>query len=238
MSRSWVLAEVARVTRQHHVAADSDRLAIMEVPSIDGYRALLARIYAFEAAVEAACLATPTFDLDLARSHFKSQRLPDDLEALGVVAREVIPAPIPRLPTIDTALAWMWVVHRNTLLHGLMLRYLSTELRDTMQVAGAYLSVFEGRAGALMRTLGDALATCSRQRGSHAIIASAAADAFRHQRHWYATGVRIRLRQGAASSAGDTLPEAKPVSHGSGGAHAACSETHLPWTSPRRRSCA
>jgi hypothetical protein len=237
MSRSWALVELASVTSQHHAAADSDRLAIMEAPTLDGYRALLLRIYAFEAAVEAGCLGTPGFDLDLVRSHFKTHRLPDDLDALGVVAREVIPAPVPRIGSIEAALAWMWVVHRNTLLHGLVYRYLWTELPDTMQVAGAYLSVFEGRAGALMRTLGNAVEECS-LRGRFRMIAGAACDAFRHQRHWYSAGVRVRLRQPVATCGGATIPEAKPMSHGAGGAHAPCSEDRLPWTSPRRRSYA
>lgn len=238
MTRTPALAQLAQLTRQHHARADSDRLAIMEAPSVERYRTLLARVYAFEAAVEAACLTTPALDLVHARTHFKSQRLTGDLEALGIDAREVIPAPIPRPGNVDAALAWMWVVHRNTLLHGLLYRYLATQLGNTMQVAGAYLSVFEGRAGALMRSLGDALDVCSRDHRTLAVIASAGNDAFRHQRHWYEAPVRVRPRQVAAPSGFVPIPQANPMSDGSGVAHVPCSEERLPWTSHRRRSCA
>src|SRR5512143_2087137 len=185
MGRVWMLGQLAQQTQPHHARADTDRLAIMDQPTLDRYRAYLARIYRFEASVEAACIATDGLARSLVNTHIKSAKLLGDLEALGGDPRDVLPSRAIRFRDPAEALGWLWVVHRNTLLHGLIQRYLATTLPETMRVASAYLTTFEGRAGGLMRTLGDAIDDAVEQGVAPTGIASAAHEAFRMQRQWY-----------------------------------------------------
>ena len=157
----------------------------MEKPAHDRYRTFLAQIYCFEAPIEAACAATEGFDRAVVRTHLKTSRLAADLEALGFAARETSKIESPRFDSPAEALAWLWVLHRNTLLHGLLYRYLSGKLPDTMRAAGAYLSAFEGRAGALLRELGNSMEQVARRSYVAERMAIAANEAFRVQRQWY-----------------------------------------------------
>lgn len=184
-----MLAHLTQQTRQHHGRADGDRLAIMEKPTIERYRAFLGQIYCFEASVEAALIATEGLDRGLLRTHLKANKLSADLDALGLVPGEVPSTATLHFNCPGEALGWMWVVHRNTLLHGLVYRYLQDKLQDTMQTAGGYLAAFEGRAGALMRQLGDALDAAAKRSPVASKIAIAANDAFRMQRQWYGCDV-------------------------------------------------
>jgi hypothetical protein len=81
---------------------------------------------------------------------------------------------------------------------------------ETMQLAGSYLSVFEGRAGALMRDLGDALDAAARRTDDVARLVRAANDAFRTQRQWYGRDLETLRRRAAAQ------PERKRHRHGQG----------------------
>jgi len=146
-------------TQQFHASADGDRLAILEKPTPERYRTYLARIYGFEAPIERACIATDEVPRGLLRTHLKAARLRTDLDALGLDELELELAPLapPRFAGAPEALAWMWVLHRNTLLHGLVYRYLHAKLREPLRPAGSYLCAFEGRAGALMHELSAAL---------------------------------------------------------------------------------
>jgi len=177
-----MLTELAAATRHHHAAADADRLQILEKPTLERYRAFLAQIYRFEAPIEAALIATE----ETGRLHLKTRRLAADLEAVGLAPGEVGPPRRLRFSGRAEALGWMWVLHRNTLLHGLIYRVLQTKLPETMLVAGSYLSVFEGRAGALMRELGAEIDLAAREPATASRILHAASEAFRHQRQWYA----------------------------------------------------
>jgi heme oxygenase len=161
----------------------------MEAPTRERYRALLARIYSFEAPVEHAVIATAGIERDLLRTHLKTERLVADLEALELDPRDVTPTYALQFRSAPEALGWLWVVHRNTLLHGLLYRYLQTKLPDSMRAAGSYLSAFEGRAGALMRTLGNALGAAATRPTIMERTVKAANDAFRMQRQWYSCDV-------------------------------------------------
>lgn len=189
MRRSWMLAHLAQQTQPLHAAADGDRLVLMERSTVERYRTLVTQIYCFEAPVEAACVATAGFPERFLRTHAKCQALAADLEALGIAAREAVPVDGPRFDSAAEALAWVWVLHRNTLLHGLIYRYLASKLPETMRKAGSYLSAFEGRAGALMRELGDALDEHARRASIAERMVAAARDAFRIQHQWYSCDV-------------------------------------------------
>ena len=181
--RSWVLDYLAQETQPFHAAADGDRLAMLERPEVARYRAYLVHIHGFESCVEAACQETGALDERVVRGHFKAHRLVADLEALGIA-----PAPPPnRLRFADPieALAWLWVLHRNTLLHGLSYRYLAGKLPGVMAAAGGYLRACAGTAGALMSELGVALDTATRRGALVERAVVSASDAFRAQRRWY-----------------------------------------------------
>ena len=185
MCRAWMLEHLAQQTQQHHASADGARLAIMERPSPARYRAYLARIHCFEAAIEAAWAATEGLDRSLLLTYRKTDKLVSDLEALGLGTCEIATTTRLRFACPAEALGWMWVIHRNTLFHGLVYRYLACRFVEVMRVAGAYLSAFEGRAGALMGQLGHALDAAARRPAAESRIASAANEAFRMQRQWY-----------------------------------------------------
>ena len=182
---SWILDHLAQQTQPHPAAADCDQLAIMEKPTVDRYRVFLAQVYCFEAPVEAACLATEGVDGRILRNHLKSGRLAADLEALGFAARDAVAIDVPHFDGPAESLGWLWVLHRNTLLHGILYRYLAGKLPDTIRGAGAYLSAFEGRAGALLRELGDAMERVARRASLVERMVTAAHEAFRTQRQWY-----------------------------------------------------
>ena len=184
-----MLDHLAAATHPHHATATADRLAILDSPSVARYRVFLAQIYCFEAPIEAALVATDGLPRDFVRSHLKTNKLADDLDALGLTVRDTIPKDMVRFASVGEALGWLWVLHRNTLVHGLLYRQLASKLRDHMRLAGAYLSVYEGRAGLLLRQLGYALdATANRTTIAEQIV-TAANEAFRMQRQWYSCDV-------------------------------------------------
>jgi heme oxygenase len=193
-----MLGHLAQQTRQLHGAADGDRLAVMEKPTHDRYRTCLAQIYCFEAPIEAACISTEGIPRTIVRTHLKTARLAADLEALGFAARDAIPIASPGFAGFDRAvdaLAWLWVLHRNTLLHGLIYRYLLGKLPATMHTAGSYLCAFEGQAGALLRELGNALDDATKRASTSERAVVAAKDAFRMQRQWYSCDLASPDRQ-------------------------------------------
>ncbi len=191
MRPSWMLTQLGEETRHHHAFADGDRLAIMERPSVEQYQLFLVHIYCFEEPLERAIAGTPGFDRALLRTHLKTPRLVEDLRALDLAVDGIRSLASYRFD-VPTALGWMYAVHRNTLLHGLLYRYLKAKLPTTMQAAGSYLSAFEARAGVLLRQLGDALDFTARADRAEARIVSAANDAFRAQRQWYGSTVMPR----------------------------------------------
>jgi heme oxygenase len=185
MTPSWTLGHLAQQTQQHHAAADGDRLSILDTPTVGPYRRYLAQIYCFEAPIERACIATDGIPNGLLRTHLKTARLAADLDALGFDMYDAVPREPPRFEDRLDALAWLWVLHRNTLLHGLVYRSLRDTLGAQVIAGGSYLCAFESRAGALMRELGEVLdAAANRVSAAERIVASAK-NAFRVQRQWY-----------------------------------------------------
>jgi heme oxygenase len=177
---SWMLTLLANETRRYHSAADGGRLVLMERSSARIYRSCLERIYCFEQPIEAAFVRTSGFDPALLRTHLKTTRLANDLRGLGVLIDKTA-QPAAAFDDVAHALGWLYVVHRNTLYHGLLLRHLKTLIPAEMQIAGSYLSTFEGLAGARMRELGVVLDRAARHRGVAGRIVGGANDAFRCQ---------------------------------------------------------
>ena len=87
---------------------------------------------------------------------------------------------------IGQALGWLYVLHRNTLFHGLLSRQLATTIADDVRVAGSYLRTFEGQVGAQMRELGIVLDRAAIRCDVEARIVAGAHEAFRCQQRWYA----------------------------------------------------
>lgn len=183
MRPSWLLAHLAQQTKLHHAVADGDRLAILDRPTGDEYKRWLGRIYCFEAPIEAACIATAGMPHRIVRSHLKTTRLERDLEMLGFALRE--PPTAGSFESPAEALGWLYVLHRNTLLHGVIYRFLRSKLPSHSEHAGSYLAMFEGRAGEALRALGDAILAYARRPLQVEAVVAAANEAFRVQHQWY-----------------------------------------------------
>ena len=184
---SWIVARLIEETRVHHADAAGDRLAVMQKPTEESYRAFLCHVYGFEAPLEARFTAMSGFDGGLLHTHMKSGHLVADLDALGVIAGGLEWAPTVIRDDVAEALAWMYVLERNTLFHGLMFRHLAAKLPGTMQRAGAYLTAHESIGGRL-RELGAVLDHSARRTQNADRMVRAANEAFRYQRQWYARG--------------------------------------------------
>jgi heme oxygenase len=194
--QSQVLARLEHATRPRHGVADQPRLALV-TPSVtvDAYRGFLMRIYGFEAPVESAIAMTPGLDalLDL-RTRTSMRLLRSDLLAIGVAD----PAQLPRCTSVfpfnsaANALGWVYVVERNAMLHGILLRHFEQRLPGPLRKAGAYLAGNERAVGSRMRELGHALDGVARTHEVVDRIVVAAQAAFRCQQHWFAEVVPPR----------------------------------------------
>ncbi|MCW5805209.1 MAG: hypothetical protein KIT31_22750, partial [Deltaproteobacteria bacterium] len=119
-----------------HATADADRMQIMrDGVTASDYIAFLATVHGFEVPVALALDATPGLGVWIAAARQEDgraqlRRLRADLAALGVAD----PADLPACPGIApfaspaTALGWLYVVERNTLVDGLVLRHLRPRL--------------------------------------------------------------------------------------------------------------
>lgn len=185
-----MLARIEEETRQHHGSADGQRLRLLEIKDEPAYAALLARIAGFEQPIEAALAAT-ALEPKLGLTHFRTDRLAaHDLPAVGVAPELAFPTPT--FAGEPEALGWMYVLQRNTLVHGLATRQLELRLPGTMARASAYLRAFDGACGARMFELGQVLAEVARSSQIADRIVLGAHEAFRAQRHWYSNVSRER----------------------------------------------
>jgi heme oxygenase len=186
-----MLLRLALETAQHQHAADDDRLAVMEAKSVDDYRAWLTAVYGFELKVEQAIARVVELDTAMLRERLKMGRLREDLTSLGLS-----PTQIGRLPTATNialtsapqALGWMFVLERQSLMSGIIVRHLIHELGDVVRGASRYLSAYGEQPGARFRELGELLNAAAQRHAANTIIA-AAHDAFRAQRQWYLTAM-------------------------------------------------
>jgi heme oxygenase len=200
---SLMLTRLADETHPYHAAADGDRLMLMERSSARMYRSCLRRIYCFEQPVEAALARTPGFEPSLLHTHLKTTRLANDLRGLGV-AIDNIAQPATAFDDVAQALGWLYVIHRNTLYHGLLLRQLKILIPKEIQIAGSYLAAFEGLAGARMREIGVVIDRAARRGNVAGRVVAGANEALRRQRQWYS--VRIAARPETSSDRSDCRP--------------------------------
>lgn len=159
------------------------------------YASFLTRIYGFESPLEAALLSTDKLDewLDLRdRGHLHLLRA--DLHMLGVVdpnqQRRCSIVPF-RHPA--EALGWLYVVERNTLLHGVIERHLRGRMPDVLRSAGSYLAGQQRSNGLRFRDLGGVMDRIAKDPMCADRIAIAAKVAFRVQHGWYEIAVPPRL---------------------------------------------
>jgi heme oxygenase len=183
---SWMLARLKRETFVHHASADGDRLSLLTTDG-PGYVWHVSRIFGFESPFEAAFATTPQIaDVLEVRARTKIRLLKADLGGLGVLATSDLPRfRITPFRDIGEALGWLYVVERNSLLHGVIHRHLSQRIPEQLRDGGSYVSFYEHAAHARWRDLGIAIdRAASTAQISDRIVASAN-EAFRAQRHWY-----------------------------------------------------
>jgi heme oxygenase len=133
--------------------------------------------------------------LDL-RGRTGPRLLRSDLVALGVPDPGALERCTNVLPfrSPAEALGWLYVVERDAMLHGILLRHLEQRLGDPFARACAYLAGNERAAGVRMRELGRALDVVARAPKVAERVVDAACAAFRCQRAWFARGFVPRVR--------------------------------------------
>jgi len=192
-SSSWVLARLGQDTRQLHVHADTDRLAVIDCPSDDAYRRYLARVHGFESAVVLAVAPVDGLAIAGAGAWLRLERLRQDLIALGVPQPMALPHAGVHIKTSAQALGWLFVIERHVLLAGLVRRILEAQLPEVAHASRYFATHPEG--GSRVRAFGDVLAECVRDGAAHPdAICSAAAYAFEMQHQWYARMSLLRAR--------------------------------------------
>ncbi|MDB4959744.1 MAG: bacteriophytochrome heme oxygenase [Myxococcales bacterium] len=189
-----MLARLKQETRCHHAAADTERLSPLASPtSVAGYITYLARIYGFEAPLEAGLARTPGLGLLVdAPMRERSHLLTKDLRTLGFsparisgLARCTTIAPFPGSPE---ALGWMYVIERNVVLNAIVRRHLVRRMPEEIELAGAYLSSFDGLGSQRWRELGIALDEVGKSTTQVERVIDAAHTAFRSQHAWLRSG--------------------------------------------------
>jgi heme oxygenase len=182
-------------TASHQAAADEDRLAALNVASVDEYRDLLLRIFGFETSIERAVLPIQEFDSSFIEDRLRSMFLREDLRALGLSHAQLASSACAATVSIDSAahaLGWLFVIERQMLLSGLIARHLERVLGTGIANATAYLCAYGNRPGARFRDFADALSQLAR-RLSPKLIVAGATEAFRVQRQWYAVSAKTRI---------------------------------------------
>jgi heme oxygenase len=186
-----MLVRLELETHVHTPSADADRLVLFDDSSVPAYRQFLSRVYGFEAPVEEALARTHGLDPQIATLHAFAGLIHADLCALGMTDPQISRLPrcaVPELKSPAPALGWLYVLERNTLLHGLIRRHLARRIPKQMESALSYLSMHEGKPGTRYRKLGTVLDAFAKHTAFvPGQIVSAAHEAFRTQRHWFAS---------------------------------------------------
>lgn len=184
-----MLARLEHDTREHHAAAEDDRFSVLDDATVAGYRRFLATIYHFEYAVESQLVVAEDLPIRFVLANLRTGALGDDLLALGsessvtnMFARRI---DRPRFRDALEGFGWMYVVQRNTLQNGALLRALAPHLRGRMQIASRYLTANANNVHGLWHELGARLdvAAATPERGTQ--IVDAARRAFERQHAWF-----------------------------------------------------
>ena len=172
-----MLVRLALDTGIHHQQADDDRLAAIDISTPSEYEAFLRRVYGFEAAVEDA-IARAGLEPMITHGRCKADLLLADLRNASCPRAHVA------IHSAASAIGWLYVIERHTLLSGLICRHIQRTLEGAPVSS---LNAYGDAPGIRFRALGDALGVYA-QRHSPRSIVSGAGEAFRAQREWYAHG--------------------------------------------------
>jgi heme oxygenase len=199
---SW-LYRLGQQTVAHHATADAQRLALMNVASVSQYRALLERIYGFEAAIETRASELAGLSAAVSGARLRTGRLYRDLLALGLTELEIAMLPTASVDMRGTGdgVGWLFVIERHVLLAGLVRRFLAAELRGVFGTARAYLDTHVD-GGGRFRDFAD-VAGDSIMRGDvrpDAVLGAARA-AFEAQHQWYARSAPRRRQSRVPANA-------------------------------------
>lgn len=182
----WILLRLGLETVAYQGPADEDRLSALSVRTVDGYRALLVRILGFESSVERIVLRMKELERSFIEDRLRSMHLREDLRALGLLDPDIASATNAATLTIETAahaLGWLFVLERQMLVSGLILRQLLHVLGGD---ALKYWSAYGDRPGAKFRAFAEGLSKHAK-RHDPKLIVGGAIDGFRMQRQWYRT---------------------------------------------------
>ena len=193
---SLMLARLNRETKQHHAAADADRLQLLSSATSVSYVRCLSRIWGFEAPIEGVLARTHGLGdvVDLRRrTHIR--RLRADLAVLGMKSPSWLPycRTVPAFQLAE-ALGWMYVVEYSTMLHGELRRHLGKRIPTQLASAGTYLAVGERSVAVRLGELGVALDGLASDAETAARIVESANIAFGRQRQWFAQPSSIARR--------------------------------------------
>lgn len=187
MPTSSLLLRVQRETRSYEGNADEDRLQLLAAGSPERYGRFLARIWGFEAPLEAAFAKTPGLAalVDL-RGRTQIRLLRADLAALGMTSPSTLPAcrSLPELQ-VPEALGWMYTVEHNAMLHAQLRRHLEARSPKLFGAASSYLAGGERAVGSRRAELTLALGSCSTTADVMRRVVEGARAAFQQQRQWY-----------------------------------------------------
>lgn len=174
---SWMLAQLDFATRSHHMTADAGRIALLGgAITRERYEEYLARLYSFEAPVEARWLKVEGLEsiVDV-KPRIRTGFLISDLAALGLRPDVANAA---SFVGVDQALGWMYVVERGRRMNGLLHQHLTRRMPQVLTIAGNYLNA-SSPCGTRWQQFGESL---DRFANNHVIvdqIINAAHRAFR-----------------------------------------------------------
>jgi heme oxygenase len=195
LPRSALLARLERETNAYHSVAEADLFGILDDPTPDKFRLFLAAIFHFEQAVELRLEFVDELPPELVARSAKTSRLHDDLIALGhhpsVLQLLAHPLQLPPIDSVHEALGWIYVLQRNTLRHGALLRALAPRLRAALRLASRYLTTHAGDVYERWHELGTVLdRAVDDDAAAGQRVITAARDAFERQHLWYAATIR------------------------------------------------
>src|SRR5262245_38283001 len=142
-SVSLALAALDRATAEYHADAEADLFRVLDEPTRTRYGEFLANVFDLEHVVEARIACIEELPIAFVGPRLKTARLAADLLALGRTT-EVHPVDVPAIDDVEHALAWFYVLQRNTLQHLRLYRALVPHLRTTLQIASRYLTAHAG----------------------------------------------------------------------------------------------
>ena len=186
---SRVLEALDRETAALQTIAEADLFCVLDDASFACYQRFLERICHFEYAVEVE-LARAGLPEAFLIPRLKTRRLADDLLALGgprgIDPMAALSLELPKLRDPVDALAWIYVLQRNTLHHPRLYRALIPLLRTPLKLASRYLTSHSTDLYQRLHELGVVLdSAITSQEQTDRLIAVARA-AFRLQHAWYA----------------------------------------------------